>query len=209
MRQFWERPPASLFEDRMTSDSGVNQTTSCTLIARAASGDLTTLDEAHATGNPNLYSNVLDALIDYASSCQEAFEAIVRHVLETDKLRTNVQLVFRMIRHYETAPDRRATAQLIHAAGLADDSVAFEKAVEAVLRSRDEGNLRDLSPKDLQELFDSEYWVLGSEVRRSGAGFSLRQRLTEIRCQLASANEAVIKPASESLPATTKEQSDE
>ena len=88
------------------------------------------------------------------------------------------------IREFQKTPNRRTTAKLLHAAALADDAKNYERAIELVLMSWRDGSLSDLSAKELQSIFSSEYWVLSSRTRTSGAGFVLKQTLSNANREL-------------------------
>jgi len=92
------------------------------------------------------------------------------------------------IREYQKSPNRSTTAQLLHAAALSDNAKNYERAIELVLLSWRDGSLADLSAKELQSLFNSEYWVLSSRTRTSGAGFVLKQTLSSANHELETTN---------------------
>ena len=92
------------------------------------------------------------------------------------------------IREYQQTPNRQSTAKLLHAAALSDDAKNYERAIELVLLSWRDGSLSDLSAKELQSLFNSEYWVLSSRTRTSGAGFVLKETLSSANRELELAN---------------------
>ena len=158
------------------------------LLDRAEAGDVQALDEAHRMGDNDLYGRVLESLIEHSRARQETLEALVSHILENDGLRANSNLATRLIERFNTSPDRRRTVELLHVAALADDAATFERAVDTILQLWSEGLIHGLSAEDLREILESEYWVIASEARRSGAGFALRQRLADVRRQLAIAN---------------------
>ena len=89
-----------------------------------------------------------------------------------------------LIESFPAAPDRNSTVRMLHAAALSDDAATYQKAVEAALRAWCEHNLKDLSASDLEALFTSEFWVLSSETRSSGAGFVLKRALASVRREL-------------------------
>jgi len=95
------------------------------------------------------------------------------------------------IREYQKTPNRNTTAQLLHAAALSDDAKNYERAIELVLMSWRDGSLADLSANELQSLFNSEYWVLSSHTRTSGAGFVLKQTLSSANRELELANNPI------------------
>ena len=88
------------------------------------------------------------------------------------------------IREFQQTPNRNSTAKLLHAAALSDNAKNYERAIELVLLSWRDGSLADLSAKELQSLFNSEYWVLSSHTRTSGAGFVLKETLSSANHEL-------------------------
>jgi hypothetical protein len=61
-----------------------------------------------------------------------------------------------------------------------------------------DGSLADLSAKDLQSLFNSEYWVLSSRTRTSGAGFVLKETLSRANRELELTNTKLNQPTASS-----------
>ena len=92
------------------------------------------------------------------------------------------------IRAFQQTPDRTSTTKLLHVAAQTDDAKTYGRAIELVLMLWRERTLSDLSAKDLQTLFSSEYWVLSSRARTSGAGFILKQTLSNAQRELEGTN---------------------
>lgn len=92
------------------------------------------------------------------------------------------------IRAFQQSPDRSSTTTLLHVAALTDNAKTFGRAIELVLTSWRDGSLSDISARDLQALFSSEYWVLSSHTRTSGAGFVLKQTLSNANRELEGTN---------------------
>lgn len=92
------------------------------------------------------------------------------------------------IRAFQDSPDRNSTTKLLHVAALADDAKNYGRAIELVLMSWRDGSLTDLSASELQSIFNSEYWVLSSRTRTSGAGFVLKRTLANANSELQSTN---------------------
>ena len=92
------------------------------------------------------------------------------------------------IRSFNESPNRSSAAQLLHVTALTDDAKNFGRAIELVLMSWRDGSLSDISAKDLQALFNSEYWVLSSRTRTSGAGFVLKRTLSNANRELETTN---------------------
>jgi hypothetical protein len=160
------------------------------IIERAARGDIAVLSEAHDRGDAALYKEALDRLMDFSSGCQGSFEALVSAIAKSKKLRANTRLAERLIEALNLSPDRRSAAEALHVAALSDDAATYEKAIEATLRLWREGRLAELLSEELRDLFESQYWVLADRARSSGAGFLLKQRLAEVRRELAATTPA-------------------
>ncbi len=153
------------------------------LLERAKQGDVTTLKEAQP--DANLYSEVLNALLD--SGCQEIIESCVREISQSKELRANARLAQLMIDEFTTTLDKASLARMLHIAALNNDVALFEKSLVTAFESWEKGDVAEISANQLLTLCESEYWVLASEARRSGAGFALRDSLSRIRCKLAAA----------------------
>jgi len=92
------------------------------------------------------------------------------------------------IQSWQASPDRKSTAKMLHLAAAADDADIYCRAVEIALSTWQHGGLPDLSAADLQHLFSSEFWLLSSRTRSSGAGFVLKQTLARASRELERAN---------------------
>ncbi len=98
--------------------------------------------------------------------------------------RETFEQAIKAIREFQQSPNRNTTAKLLHAAALSDNAKNYERAIELVLMSWRDRTLSDLTAKELQSLFNSEYWVLSSSTRTSGAGFVLKQTLSTANREL-------------------------
>ncbi|HEU4435010.1 MAG TPA: hypothetical protein VFR51_16615 [Pyrinomonadaceae bacterium] len=92
------------------------------------------------------------------------------------------------IRDFQQSPNRTTTAKLLHVAAETDDAKTYGRAIELVLMSWRDRSLTDVSAGDLQALFNSAYWVLSSRSRTSGAGFVLKQTLSNANRELEGTN---------------------
>ncbi len=158
------------------------------LIKRARLGDLNSLDDT--AGDRDLYSEVLNALIEHASVRQEDFRALVTHIARSNQLRGNTRLAGRVIDEWKAAPTRRSTIEMLHIAALSDDAATYLDAVNMVIKIWQSGGLSRFAPDELRELIESQYWALAIDARASGAGFALKERLAEIRRELATTTAA-------------------
>lgn len=129
---------------------------------------------------PDFRVNELIAPLD-----KQALEAEPKVTKET------FEQAIQAIREFQQTPNRNSTAKLLHAAALSDNAKNYERAIELVLLSWRDGSLADLSAKDLQSLFNSEYWVLSSRTRTSGAGFVLKETLSSANRELQLANNPI------------------
>ena len=101
------------------------------------------------------------------------------------------QEAIKAIKAFQESPNRTTTTNLLHIAALADDAKNYGRAVELVLMSWRDGSLSDLSARELQALFNSQYWVLSSRTRTSGAGFVLKETLSSANRELESTNNPI------------------
>lgn len=111
----------------------------------------------------------------------------MRHRVDTETFEEAIKA----IRAFQQSPDKNSTANLLHAAALSDDAKNYGRAIELVLLSWRDGSLSDLSARDLQSLFNSQYWVLSSRTRTSGAGFVLKDTLSSANRELESTNNPI------------------
>ena len=91
---------------------------------------------------------------------------------------------------WQQAPDRTSTANMLHLAADTDDAETYNNAVELALNAWQAGKLPDLSAAELHSLLNSEYWLLSSQTRSSGAGFILKRTLSRAKRELESVNNA-------------------
>lgn len=157
------------------------------LTDRARRGDLEALSESSAAGDPVLYGEVMDALVEAASNSQEILSALVKHMSTSNAMRGNKRLAELLMEKWKANPDAPSTAEMLHGAALSDDAAAYERAVEAASSLWHSGRLPRLSAGELVDLVESQYWILAPEARRGGAGFALKTRLAELRRELATA----------------------
>ena len=91
------------------------------------------------------------------------------------------QLAEQFIESWQQLPDRASTAKMLHLAALSDDAMIYNAAVEAALRVWQNGGIPGLSAVELQALVNSEFWLLSSGTRSSGAGFLLKRTLAQAK----------------------------
>jgi hypothetical protein len=179
-------PPRALFADSQPiaemSDSELTAAETnghAALFERAQTGDLSVLLDARRL---DVYSEVLNACLSEAAS-EAKLLSLASHVVQNN-LPVNDALAEAMMQFWQASPNRQTTTKLLHIAALSDDAEIYRKAVEATLGFWREGKLPDLSAPELQALFNSEFWLLSSEVRSSGTGFILKRTLSSARREL-------------------------
>ena len=137
------------------------------LLARAKTGDF---DVLLTVKGLDIYAEVLDQLI----SSNSEILTLASFVAERN-LRANRDLVNAVTHSWEANLNSPTTAQMLHIAALSDDGDVYDTAIQRVLKVWRAGKLLDVSAVDLQALFNSEFWLLSSEVRNSGTGFILKR----------------------------------
>jgi hypothetical protein len=183
--------PRSLFDDREAHTEHERliaaqvvreaEERKATLSKRVAEGDLTALAEAHRAQDPALYASVLDGLLDWSANSETNLSNLALFVANYPRLRGSERLAADYMKLWRENPDRRSTVQMLHLAALSDDAATFERAVVAAIDAAHEGRLREIRREELIALVESEYWVLSSAARRTGAGFALKERLAALR----------------------------
>ncbi|MCA1593771.1 MAG: hypothetical protein LC754_14200 [Acidobacteria bacterium] len=154
------------------------------LRARAAAGDLEALSDAHLMGDASLYREILDTLTEQSTDAPEILRALCSRIARGEDLRASPSLTEKLLENWKLSPSRASTIELLRVAALSDDAGMFERAIVTVFDFRQAGRLQGLAASELRALFESEYWLLSAEAKRSGAGFMLRQKLAELRRRL-------------------------
>lgn len=154
-------------------------------LKRAAGGDLTTLAEAQSANDSALNRSVWHGLLGWAATSEANLRSLAAFIVNNTDLRGSTALAEAYLKLWQQHPDRQSTAQLLHLAALSDDAKTFEQAVGATSNSILEDCSHGISPEELSALIESEYWVLSSAARSTGAGFVLKHKLTTMREKLA------------------------
>ena len=157
------------------------------LIAKAKAGDRAALDEVYQSGDAALCDQVLTEFTQRSESDAQLL-SLTSYVIQHE-LPVNKSLAQAGIKSWWAAPDRSGTARVLHLAALTDDADIYRETVERALELWRERKLADISPLELQALFDGEFWVLSSRTRSSGAGFVLKRTLASARRELEAASE--------------------
>lgn len=181
-----EPPPREL-----SSGEDVAEEQRQALLARAAAGDKEALRDALRSPDAGVYDEVLNKLIERANSDQ-ALVALASYITRSDAhLKVNNRLAERFIESWKSAPDRNSTAKMLHVAALAGDANIYQAAIETAFQFWRERRLTGISPDELRQLIESEFWILAPPVRNSGAGFVLKRKLAQLRRQLVAASKTV------------------
>lgn len=109
-------------------------------------------------------------------------------VQDSDERHAKRQLAEESIEKWQQSPHRNSTAEMLHLAAISDDAETYDKAAELALNAWQSGRLRDVSAAELQNLLNSEFWLLSSNTRNSGAGFVLKRTLSRAKRELETAN---------------------
>jgi hypothetical protein len=183
---FPHRPPASLFAEEDEPESlteGRAHNQSMAWLEQAARGETQALECAQAAGDPKLYAQTLDALID-AHERQGNLPDLVKRIANGNGLRGSARLAERVIQSWQRAPGRRSTVEMMHMAALSDDAEIYGKAVEHALKAWQDEKLADLKAEDLIALIESQYWEMAAEARSGGAGYALKLKIADARREL-------------------------
>jgi hypothetical protein len=167
-------------------------------LQRAAAGDMTTLAEAQRANDSAFYVRVLHNLLQWAEASEANLRSLAAFIVNDSDLRGSPDLATAYMKLWQQQPDRQTTAQLLHLAALSDDASTFERAIAETSDWLRRGRLEEMRPEELATLIGSEYWVLSSEARRTGAGFVLKQRMTTLREELLAAGRKAESPKAES-----------
>lgn len=157
------------------------------LVARAADGDQTALDDAHKLGDKEAYDNVLTALIAQAGGSAERLRCLAEYIVNSAELPASREFAEMMIEIYQDSLDQRSLAGMLHLAALTGDAELYRRAIEVVMTRWREGRVSKVSATDMLATIESGYWLISSESRLSGSGFLLKKAIAEVRRELAAA----------------------
>lgn len=157
------------------------------LVARAAGGDETALNDAHNSGDKEVYGDALRALITQAGDSVERLRFLAEHIVDNAGLPASCEFAERMIEVYQVSLDQRSLANMLHLTALTGDAALYHRAIGAVMAQWREGRVSKVSPTDILATIESGYWLISSEARLSGSGFLLKKAIAEVRRELAAA----------------------
>jgi hypothetical protein len=152
---------------------------------RATASDKSVLPEAKQVGL-ELYDEVLNTLVSKSSegpSLLSLVSYVTRH-----ELPVNTNLAKAFMQSWRLTPDRNSTVKMLHISALSDNANCYSDAVELALGFWRQGKIPDLSATEFQALLTSEFWVLSSSTRSSGAGFLVKRTLSSARRELEASN---------------------
>jgi hypothetical protein len=181
----------SLFSDQVQSVQSEDGKESSSvqraeIIARARVGAHTLLPEAKALGDAHFYEEVLNLLT--AGATRPQLLSLVSYIVRHD-LPVNKTLAEKFIELWRETPDRESTAKMLHLAALSDNAETYRSAVTYALDYHRNGKLSTVTKEELKAVIEGEYWLLSANTRSSGAGFVLKQALTNARHELEAAHE--------------------
>lgn len=151
------------------------------LLSRAAEGDESVLDEAHESGELQLYQAALQALILHANGNAEQLQSLAEYIVDGGSLRSTSELAKTMIGLWSKSLNYRSLTDMLYLAALADDPEVFQQALDAGLKQWRAGKLPRVSAKDFFATVECAYWLIAGEVRTSGKGFQLKQMIAAAR----------------------------
>jgi hypothetical protein len=152
--------------------------------ARAQAGDFSALDAAHQTSDADFYGQVLDAVVKHHVKDVAKLAELASYIVRHKELRADTVFARVLLLAWKLEPERIKVPDLLRVAALTDDAAFYQKVVMSVFERWQENGLPGYSAGSLVQLFESEYWVLDSEAKRSGAGFVLKETLADVRRQL-------------------------
>lgn len=187
--------PSSLFEDSPEAVARLRQLPEemgraeaerrAAMLARAREGDYTVLADAHRANDAALYGALLAELSEWAGRAENNLRELASFISTDKELRASAALSDAYLELWKRSPDLTTTARMLHLAALADDAAAYGRAVDAVVAASRAGRLPQVPAGDLRALIESEFWVMTTDARVTGAGFVLKQRLAGLREELA------------------------
>ena len=175
--------PAGLFSDVKPAElPSPTEDPKKAIIESATKGDKDALTQANALKDATLYEEVLNFFVAQVDS-EPKLLSLVSHV-KRNELPVTKALAQTAITYWKVSPEKDSTAKMLHLAALSDDAETYRQAVEIALNSWRNGKLPDVSAMELQALIHSEFWVLSSNARSSGAGFVLKRTLATAKREL-------------------------
>ena len=151
--------------------------------------------EAYATGDNELYGDVLDGLAQACARTPALINELASMIANDGELRATPAFAEKALKAWRESPDREPTAMLLRIAALSGDAETYRKTIEAVSENWKRTERMSVSAADLLALIESEYWLLSPEARSSGAGFVLKRTLIEQRRTLSAGAQRESRPS--------------
>ena len=155
------------------------------LTERANDDDFQVLTETKAAGDLPLYDELLEVLTNRAAAETENVVSLAEFVSKNE-LPASELLAQNILAVWKNDSAIISLAKVLHISALSNSAENYSETIDAVMAVRQEKDL-GISGGALYELFESHYWLLSNETRTSGAGFLLKNKLTELRNELSSA----------------------
>jgi hypothetical protein len=152
------------------------------ILARARAGERAVLSEAAV--DQNLYA---EALMLLSSSADAPKLLSIASYISQHALPVTSTFAKAFIQANASDSDRGSIAKMLHVAAQSDDVETYQQAVQTALKTW-RANKQSIPAEELATLIESEFWVLTSESRSSGAGFVLKQTLADARRELRNSN---------------------
>jgi hypothetical protein len=147
------------------------------ILAKAETGDFDALDEAKDF-EIEFYDRVLKEL---ALRCDDEKFASLSSFIEENKLPANAALIGRFQDTLENSAGKKDAIRFLHLAALSQSAEIFSDSVENVIKLCREDKLEDFTQTDLIQLAESQFWLLPTAEKTSGAAFLLKQKLAKLR----------------------------
>lgn len=136
-------------------------------LSRATNGDLRVLIEAR---NSDLYDETLNLLTESVDIDGLAL------FIESNQLSVNAKFVNALRQTWESKPNRKSTARILHFAAISDDAGLFGDVLGRMIELQQTQVLTGLSQTEIFVLAKSHFELLSNESKSSGAGFLLKQK---------------------------------
>jgi len=150
------------------------------ILASAETEDFSALIEAKDF-EAEFYDRVLKEL---TFRCDSEKFVLLSTFIEENKLQTNAEFVKRFQDALENSAGKKHTIRLLHFAALSQSAEIFSDSVENVIKLCHENRLEGFTLTDLIQLAESQFWLLPTAEKTSGAGFLLKQKLAKLRAEV-------------------------
>jgi hypothetical protein len=150
------------------------------ILAKAETGDFGALNEAKDF-EFEFYDRVLREL---AVRCDGERFASLALFIEERKLPANAALIGRFQDALENSAGKKDAIRFLHLAALSRSAEIFSDSVESVIKLCREDKLEGFTQTNLIQLAESQFWLLPTAEKTSGAAFLLKQKLAKLRSEV-------------------------